>query len=77
MFEDAVRSDEEAVKALGPMFLSTPAAFARLMSAIVSDYVRRLKTLNRKPHPDLVDLLSRILEVLKRLQSNDSGAGAV
>ncbi len=65
MFDDAVRSYEKAVKALGPMFLSAPAPFASLMAGIVSDYLRRLKTLNRKPHPDLVDLLSRILEVLK------------
>ena len=44
---DSVQFDEGAVKALGPMFLSTPAPFSRLMAAIVSEYFRRLQTLDR------------------------------
>jgi hypothetical protein len=66
MFDDAVRSDEAAVKTLGPMFLSAPAPFAELMAAIVSAYRQRLNTLNREPRPDLVDLLNRTLEALNR-----------
>ena len=63
--DDAVRSDEAAVEALGPIFLSAPAPFSGLMSAIVSDYLRRLGTLSREPRADLADLLVRIVGVLK------------
>jgi hypothetical protein len=62
--DDAVQSDAEAVRVLGPMFLSAPAPFAKLMATIVFGYIRRLKTLNREPQPDMVDLLARILAVL-------------
>jgi tetratricopeptide (TPR) repeat protein len=62
--DDAVQCDAEAVRVLGPIFLSATARFAKVMAAIVSLYIRRLKTLNREPQPDVADLLVRIVAVL-------------
>jgi tetratricopeptide (TPR) repeat protein len=50
-FDDAVQFDAEAVRVLGPVFLSAPAPFAKLMATIVFCYKRRLKTLKREPNP--------------------------
>jgi hypothetical protein len=71
---DAVQSDEEALRALGPMFLSTPAPFSTSMAVIVYDYIRRLQVLNRQPRPDVVDLLVRIVAVLSSQKQPDPPA---
>jgi tetratricopeptide (TPR) repeat protein len=63
-FDDAVQFDTEAVRVLGPVFLSAPAPFAKLMATIVFCYKRRLKTLKREPQPDMVDLFVRVVAVL-------------
>ena len=60
---DALESDEEAVRTLGPMFLSAPAHLLSPMTAIARDYLRRLQALNRQPQPDLADLLAQIVAV--------------
>jgi tetratricopeptide (TPR) repeat protein len=60
---DAIGSDEDAIRALGPMFLRSAAPFSRLMDVIVRDYIRRLEALNREPKPEIANLLAKILAV--------------
>jgi hypothetical protein len=46
---DAVRGDEDAVRLLGPYFLSQPAAFAGPIATYARDYVRRCALAGREP----------------------------
>ena len=60
----------EGIVALREHYLSTPAAFASLMAALLRDYSASLE--RTKTQAD-EELLEPILEVFQRLQENKSG----
>ena len=62
---EAVDAFAEGVRTLAPAFCRLPQAFAPLMGALVSDYLRHVKELGESPDMDLLAPITAKFEEMK------------
>ena len=65
---DAVEAFAEGVRTLAPAFEQLPEAFARLMGALVSEYLTHVKELGESPD---MDLLAPIVAKFEEIKGSD------
>ena len=67
--KEAVRSHEEAIQILTPLFLQYPQALAPKVAPMAQQYIERCQRLNQAPDEAL---LTPVSEILAKLQSDES-----